>query len=258
MSETLNVVQAPIAPKINPLRIVSAALFLIIAIAACFNSSIPVIPEMLSNVSFYPDSAVLTVQYAFSIVAVPVGCFALAIIGFVSRKSNLLLWASVALYFLVAPLSWILQAIFIGLQKWDTIYWSLGSDDRDFLGWALLVAFTLAVVLVVLSKLLVPQTVKQDALPRDEETVVPISAAGAPSNLPVFALVGSFVFSLAGVILGHIAISQMKRGQISSANRNLAVAGLVIGYIFTIISLISIIFVLAVLYQFGYFTAHYY
>ena len=241
MSETLSDVQAPIGPKINPLRIVSAALFLIVAIASSFNSSIPAIPEMLSSINLYPDSAVLTLQYAFSIVAVPIGCFALAIIGFVTRKGDLLLWASVAVYFLVAPLSWILQAIFIGLQKWDTIYWSFGSDDRDFLGWAILVAFTLAIAMVALSRLLAPQSLSQTTLPRNAETSVPIPASGTSSNLPIFALVGSLVIPIAGVILGHIALSQMNRGQISSENRSLAKAGLILGYLFIGLGLLALI-----------------
>nr|WP_256030561.1 DUF4190 domain-containing protein [Leifsonia xyli] len=42
------------------------------------------------------------------------------------------------------------------------------------------------------------------------------------------ALIGAFVFPIAGVVCGHIAIGQIKRT--GEGGRGLAIAGLVIGY----------------------------
>lgn len=57
-----------------------------------------------------------------------------------------------------------------------------------------------------------------------------------PSNdnaLPVLALVLAFVIPLAGAIVGHIALSQMKQGRIVDTNKGLAKAGMILGWVFT-------------------------
>ncbi len=53
------------------------------------------------------------------------------------------------------------------------------------------------------------------------------------SNLPLFALLGGILFPLVGIIIGHIALGQMNRGEISPQNRGMALAGTIIGYVFT-------------------------
>ena len=53
------------------------------------------------------------------------------------------------------------------------------------------------------------------------------------SPLPVLALVFAFVAPLVGAILGHVALSQMRQGKISSANIGLAKAGMIVGWVFT-------------------------
>ncbi len=53
------------------------------------------------------------------------------------------------------------------------------------------------------------------------------------SNLPLFALLGGILFPLVGIIIGHIALGQMNRGEISAQNRGMALAGTIIGYVFT-------------------------
>ena len=53
------------------------------------------------------------------------------------------------------------------------------------------------------------------------------------SPLPVLALVFAFVAPLVGAILGHVALSQMRQGKISSANIGLAKAGMICGWVFT-------------------------
>ena len=53
------------------------------------------------------------------------------------------------------------------------------------------------------------------------------------SPLPVLALVFAFVAPLVGAILGHVALSQMRQGKISSTNIGLAKAGMICGWVFT-------------------------
>jgi hypothetical protein len=58
--------------------------------------------------------------------------------------------------------------------------------------------------------------------------------------LAIFALVGGFVFPLAGVICGHIALSQIKRT--GESGRGLALAGLIIGYVYIAFIVLAVIF----------------
>ena len=84
------------------------------------------------------------------------------------------------------------------------------------------------------------------------------SAAPAPSGqyaaapntqktnvLAIISLVSAFFISLAAVITGHIALSQIKKT--GEQGRGLAIAGLVIGYIGLVVGLIFIIIWFAVL-----------
>ena len=54
----------------------------------------------------------------------------------------------------------------------------------------------------------------------------------------MFALIGAFVVPLAGIILGHLSLSYMKKGQLSTQNKGMATAGLIIGYAFVGLSLL--------------------
>jgi hypothetical protein len=62
------------------------------------------------------------------------------------------------------------------------------------------------------------------------------------SALPVLALVLAFVFPLAGAIIGQIALSQMNQGRIVDTNRSLAKAGLILGWVFTGLTIIFVAF----------------
>jgi hypothetical protein len=43
----------------------------------------------------------------------------------------------------------------------------------------------------------------------------------------------AFVFPLAGAIIGHVALNQMRDGRIVDTNRSLAKAGMILGWVFT-------------------------
>ena len=74
----------------------------------------------------------------------------------------------------------------------------------------------------------------------------PVANGGAESSLPLVALILAFFVPLGAVIVGHIAMNQMNQGQISSQNRGMAKAGLVLGYVFMGLSvLFGVIFGIA-------------
>jgi len=79
--------------------------------------------------------------------------------------------------------------------------------------------------------------------PAPQPAYTPYPAQKSGTNvLAIIALVGAFVFPLAGVICGHIALSQIKRT--GESGRGLAIAGLVIGYIY--IAFIVLFVILAI------------
>jgi hypothetical protein len=67
------------------------------------------------------------------------------------------------------------------------------------------------------------------------------SSLSSSANLPLFAVIGSVLMPLAGIVLGHISLSMMKKGQIPSTNRMLAVIALVIGYIYSAVLILVMI-----------------
>lgn len=70
----------------------------------------------------------------------------------------------------------------------------------------------------------------------------PYSAAplGPRTNtLAIIALIAAFVFAPAGIICGHIALSQIKRT--GEGGQGLALWGTILGYVFTALGLLAII-----------------
>jgi hypothetical protein len=69
------------------------------------------------------------------------------------------------------------------------------------------------------------------------------------SPLPVLALVFAFVAPLVGAILGHVALSQMRQGKISSMNIGIAKAGMIVGWVFTGLGFIfAAIYIVAIIF----------
>lgn len=61
--------------------------------------------------------------------------------------------------------------------------------------------------------------------------------AGKPTNvLAIIALIAAFVFPLAGIICGHIALGQIKKT--GEGGHGLALWGTILGYVFTILWLL--------------------
>jgi hypothetical protein len=76
----------------------------------------------------------------------------------------------------------------------------------------------------------------------------PSNAGDSYANLPLFALIGAFIIPLAGIILGHLSLSYMKKGQLSEENKGMAKAGLILGYVFVGFTfLVGLVFVIALI-----------
>jgi hypothetical protein len=76
-----------------------------------------------------------------------------------------------------------------------------------------------------------------DQLPAPTTTA---PAYAPPMNtLAILALVLSFVVSIGGIVCGHLALAQIKRT--GESGRELALAGLIVGYVFTGIGVLAVI-----------------
>jgi len=83
----------------------------------------------------------------------------------------------------------------------------------------------------------------QPVYPAYGQPAAPGGYYAPPTNtLAILSLVLAFVISIGGIICGHIALSQIKRT--GEGGRGLAIAGLIIGYVFTGIGLLYIVGVL--------------
>lgn len=71
----------------------------------------------------------------------------------------------------------------------------------------------------------------QPTYPAYGQTAAPGYYAPPTNTLAILALVLGFVISPGGIICGHIALNQIKRT--GEGGRGLALAGLIIGYVFT-------------------------
>ena len=70
----------------------------------------------------------------------------------------------------------------------------------------------------------------------------PAPASAKTNGLAIAALVSSFFISLLGIILGHIALNQIKTT--GESGRGLAIAALVIGYVSIAFAVIFVVVVL--------------
>jgi hypothetical protein len=163
---------------------------------------------------------------------------AAAVSGLVSRRPIFQPLLGVSIFVSHYVLYWVMQAI-------DNVYGGyLGirflPDNQGVEGWLLTLILLIAIFLSGLVWLRsknvsrTPTQVEETSVSVQPQaaTVTPVSAARSYDNLPLFALIGAFVIPLAGIILGHLSLSYMKKGQLSEQNKGMATAGLIIGYAF--------------------------
>ena len=84
--------------------------------------------------------------------------------------------------------------------------------------------------------------------PEQPYSAQPYGAQAKTNVLAIISLVAAFVFPLAGIVTGHIALSQIRKT--GEQGRGLAKAGLILSYVFValgiIITVIYIIIIVAV------------
>ena len=67
----------------------------------------------------------------------------------------------------------------------------------------------------------------------------PTTAPAKYNVLSIVALIGAFVVPLIGAVIGFVALGQIKKS--NERGRNLALAGIVLGFAFTVIYLFTVI-----------------
>jgi|688.fasta_scaffold913694_1 peptidyl-prolyl cis-trans isomerase B (cyclophilin B) len=64
------------------------------------------------------------------------------------------------------------------------------------------------------------------------------------SQMPIYAFVSSLLFAPVGLYFGHSALSEMKKGTISSSNKAWAQAALIIAYSFLALGLAALAYLI--------------
>lgn len=237
---------------LSPLRIISSALFLVFGILSIV-IAVQMTAFLLQAFNYWsqaseeePEAFKWFLQSMFFVVrgfAAPVVAILVAVLGLILRKKWLQPALGAFLFLFVFVASWISDfASYGAIGNW-TQSWDIEDTYYDtVLGWVSLSVCVLALILSLVASLLSPKVVKDAA--QSEAIVVPQSTkpglASATqttgqsnlTNLPMFALIGAFIIPLSGIILGHLSLSSMKKGQLSTQNKGMATAGLILGYVF--------------------------
>ena len=233
--------------RIHPLTIVSSVLYLAFAVISIihmlirgsfqyFFENLTRIPEFFA---YGIPNGLVNLHYLLLLPIVPLAAVAAAVLGIVSKKAILqpLLGGSIFVLFYV--LSWILQGIAMAIGDWTEIYFFPGYG----IGFIAALAAGLLLIAIVFSVLAWSSSKNGNSTPMQSvsvnelglpkaQPIAPVRDSGSYTNLPMFALIGAFVVPLAGIILGHLSLSYMKKGQLSTQNKGMATAGLILGYVF--------------------------
>lgn len=88
-----------------------------------------------------------------------------------------------------------------------------------------------------------PNDASEPAAPYGGAQYNPYPPARPTNVLAIVALVSSFFIPPAGIVCGHIALNQIKRT--GENGRGLAIAGLIIGYVYTALIVLLLVFAVA-------------
>ena len=236
-----------LAPRrIHPLSIVASVLYLAFAVITIIQmvirGTLQYYFEYWANIGgafdFNYFFGLLDLHYLLLIPVVLIGAVAATVLGVVSKKAIWQPLIGASIFVLFYALSWILQGIAIALGNWSDFFFP--GYARDFLAWLttglLLIAILFSGLVWLTSKNskspLNPISVPNGVVTPPAAPLTPVNTSGSYTNLPMFALIGAFVVPLAGIILGHLSLSYMKKGQLSEQNKGMAKAGLILGYVF--------------------------
>ena len=213
----------------------------------------PLIAEILSWLGNSENtSPALTALSLLSIAVVALGGIALAVMGFVTKSLSSLKMPSLAFLFLgfglwlVTPIPYAFESLQDVMQ--DPIYFLNAfyfPPNAPLLAIGIYLSALSSVVLYLNANDRPASRVETQSAQTIGETVsnpnYPPQPSQAPTSaLPVLALVLAFFIPIVSIVLGHVALNQMNRGQIASDQRGLATAGLVLGYVFTAVTAIFI------------------
>ena len=249
---TTNAIAVRAKVPLSPLRIISSVLFLVFGILSIV-IAIQMTESLLQAFNYWsqeseanPEAFPWFLQSMYFLVrsiATPIVAILVAVLGLILRKRWLQPALGAFLFLFVFVASWVSDfasygAIGIWTQSWDI----LDTYYDTVLGWVSLSVCALALALSVVASLLSPKVVKQitqqdlmDAPKGSQDTQISAAQTAGQSNLtnlPMFALIGAFIIPLAGIILGHLSLNYMKKGQLSTQNKGMATAGLILGYVF--------------------------
>ena len=239
---------------LTPLRIVSSALFLLFAILTTI-SAVLSIGFYLGNVNVwpqivegYPEAQPRLVESIFllvSTIAAPLAGLTIVLVGLVLRKRWLPSIMGFALFIVVFVVPLIFEAVIYGsIVELIPIVMDpqTGEWFEKPLGLLNVIVLALALITSIIAAVLTPKSTKEitqpdiSVTPQGSQTAqIPANQTTGQSNLtnlPMFALIGAFIIPLAGIILGHLSLSYMKKGQLSTQNKGMATAGLILGYVF--------------------------
>jgi hypothetical protein len=251
---TTNAIAARTKQPLNPLRIASSALFLLFGILSLI-SAVQMFSFYSSPFFFYITNfsqldigvvpyLLLDLVDLLTNIGAPIASIFIAVVGLRPKRKWRSTILGAALFFVTFSFGWLLDLV----QGRNVFMWTQnititeeGQVIDSPLGWSGLICLGLAVMFSILASALSPNTAEQFAQP--EAAVVPQSTQPSPTtaqpsgqsnlaNLPLFALIGAFIIPLAGIILGHLSLSYMKKGQLSTQNKGMATAGLILGYVF--------------------------
>lgn len=237
---------------LNPARLISGIFFLITGLLSLINPGIWKSAELfkwLFEVGLGSGADLFyLIQLLLVTLVLPIGSIFLGVSAFLRLKLSIWVFSAIGLFVVTAVVSWIFHYFspvlfnYGGvLNSYDVFHLSW-YESTVWVDWLTLVTLVFATAIAVVSKFISivdsPTPGNSGARAVSGEAGPHYNPASVPSNLPVFSLVAAFIVPIAAVILGHISISQMNRGQIVSDNRGLAVAGLVLGYVFMGISIV--------------------
>ncbi|MBV9873077.1 MAG: DUF4190 domain-containing protein [Frankiaceae bacterium] len=120
---------------------------------------------------------------------------------------------------------------------------SIGGVDIGFRwgAWVLVAAMSIAVVASIVAVVAQPRTPppRPQPVPPEPPPYGFVPPPATTSGLAIVALVLAFVFAPAAIVVGHVALNQIRRtGQ---SGDGLAWAGLILGYVFTALALAAIV-----------------
>jgi len=224
----------------KPQILIGAILLALAGLASIDNlTSLPQAFNWLTN----PDNTFVTATVIdiISMLAITLGSVGLAIWAFVAKTPKVLgIPAIIVIVFgpvlaIGLDVYWLTQGSPF-LEAFFQTYGGLGrvsassSAFTGLIGAGLVAAGAFSMKPVAAAPAVTMQTT---AGAFDLSTGQPLAPSGqTQSNLPMIALILAFFVPLAGVIVGHISLNQMKQGLISSQNIGMAKTGLILGYVF--------------------------